>query len=65
MVGAFTGMVFAKEPPIFREHYVLRTSIVLIANLLFIFLAYLWDRKTISHDTDSEWRDFRYEYTTP
>jgi len=65
MVGAFTGMVFAKEPLIFREHYVLRTSIVLIANLLFIFLAYLWDRKTISHDTDSEWRDFRYEYTTP
>jgi len=45
MVGAFTGMVFAEEPPIFREHYALRTSIVLIANLLFIFIAYLWDRK--------------------
>jgi len=45
MVGAFTGMVFAEEPPIFREHYILRTSIVLIANLLFIFIACLWDRK--------------------
>lgn len=45
MVGAFTGMVFAKEPPIFREHYVLRTSIVLIANLLFVLIAFLWDRK--------------------
>lgn len=65
MVGAFSGIVFAEEPPIFREHYALRTSIVLIANLLFIFLAYLSDRKTRSHRTDSGYRDFRYEYITP
>jgi hypothetical protein len=64
MVGAFTGMVFAEEPPIIREHYVLRTSIVLIANLLFIFIAYLWDRKTRLHRTDSGYRDFRHEYKT-
>ncbi len=48
MVGAFTGMVFAEEPPIFREHYVLRTSIVLIANLLFVFVAFLWERNSKS-----------------
>jgi len=45
MIGTFTGMVFAEEPPIFREHDAMRTSIVLITNLLFIFIAYLWDRK--------------------
>jgi hypothetical protein len=44
MIGAFTGMVFAGEPKIFKENYALRTSIVLIANLLFIFIAFLWDR---------------------
>lgn len=48
MVGAFTGMVFAEEPPIFREHYIFRTSIILLINLLFIFIAYLWDRKNSS-----------------
>ncbi|MCX6250185.1 MAG: hypothetical protein NTX61_05475 [Bacteroidetes bacterium] len=64
MVGAFTGMVFAEEPPIFREHYVLRTSIVLIANLLFIFVAYLWDRETKSQRTESGYRDSRYIYKT-
>jgi len=64
MVGAFTGMVFAEEPQIFREHYALRTSIVLIANLLFICLAYLWDRRTNSLRTDSRYRDSRHQYKT-
>ena len=64
MVGAFSGMVFAQEPPIFREHYILRTSIVLIINLLFVFIAYLWDRNTKSDRTGSGWRDSRYEYKT-
>ena len=52
MVGAFTGMVFAQEPPIFREHDVIRTSIVLIVNLLFIFIACLWDRKNNQNFTN-------------
>jgi len=64
MVGAFTGMVFAKEPPIFREHYALRTSIVLIANLLFMFISYLWDRKNKKDRIDSGYRDSRYIYKT-
>lgn len=62
MVGAFTGIVFAAEPPIFREHYFLRTSIVLIVNLIFIFVAYLWDMKIISHRTDSGCHDNRHVY---
>jgi len=64
MVGAFTGMVFAEEPLIFREHFALRTSIVLIANLLFVFIAYLWDRKNKKYGTDSGYRDNRYIYKT-
>ena len=65
MIGAFTGMVFAEEPMIFREHNALRTSIVLIANLLFIFIAYLWDRKNKKYRTHSGYCDSGYEYTTP
>ena len=64
MISAFTGMVFAEEPPIFREHYAERTPIVLTANLLFIFIAYLWDRKTKSQSTDSGYRDSRHVYKT-
>jgi len=64
MVGTFSGMVFAEEPSIFREHYVLRTSIVLIANLLFISIAYLWDRKAKSQRTETGYRDSRYLYKT-
>ena len=45
MTGAFTGMVFAEEPPVFREHYFLRTLMVLIVNILFIFIAFLWEGK--------------------
>ena len=64
MVGAFTGMVFAAEPPFFSEHDALRTSIVLIVNLLFIFLAYLWDLKTISNRIDTGYRDSRHVFKT-
>jgi len=45
MIGAFSGMVFREEPAVFRENYMPRTAIVLITNLLFIFIAFLWDRK--------------------
>ena len=52
MVSSLSGMMFSEEPPIVREHYILRTSIVLISNLLFIFMAYLWDRRNKLHKTD-------------
>jgi hypothetical protein len=59
MTGAFTGMVFATEPPIFSEHYALRTSIVLLVNFLFILIAFLWDLKIISPGNDSGYSNSR------
>lgn len=45
MIASFTGMVFRDEPEIMKHNDYLRTSVVLISNGLFIFLAYLSDRK--------------------
>jgi hypothetical protein len=46
MIASFSGMTFSEEPEIMKHNDYLRTSIVLISNGLFIFLAYLSDRKT-------------------
>jgi hypothetical protein len=45
MIASFTGMVFRDEPEIMKQNDYLRTSVVLISNGLFIFLAYLSERK--------------------
>jgi hypothetical protein len=45
MIAAFSGMVFSEEPEIMKQNDYLRTSVVLISNGIFIFLAYLSDRK--------------------
>jgi hypothetical protein len=45
MIASYTGMVFRDEPEIMKHNDYLRTSVVLISNGLFIFLAYLSDRK--------------------
>jgi len=45
MIAGFTGMTFSEEPEIMKHSDYLRTSIVLISNGIFIFLAYLSDKK--------------------
>ncbi len=45
LIASFSGMVFSDEPEIMKHNDSLRTSVVLISNGLFIFLAYLSDRK--------------------
>jgi hypothetical protein len=43
MIASFTGMTFSEEPEIMKHNDALRTSVVLISNGLFIFLAFLSD----------------------
>lgn len=45
LIASFSGMVFGEEPEIMKHNDYLRTSLVLISNILFIFLAYLSDKK--------------------
>jgi len=45
MIASFSGMVFGEEPEIMKHNDYLRTSLVLFLNILFIFLAYLSDKK--------------------
>ena len=45
MIASFSEMVFGDEPEIMKHNDFLRTSVVLISNGLFIFHAYLSDRK--------------------
>ncbi len=46
MAASFSGMIFREEPEIMKHNDYLRTSVVLISNGIFIFLAYLSERKT-------------------
>jgi len=45
MIASFSGMTFNNEPEIMKNNDSLRTSVVLISYVLFILLAYLYDRK--------------------
>lgn len=45
MIASFSGMIFSDEPEAMKHNDYLRTSVGLISNGLFIFLAYLSDRK--------------------
>lgn len=47
MLISFTGMLFAPEPDIVKTSGTYRTLVVLVVNGLFIFLAYLSDRKKL------------------
>lgn len=44
MLASFSGMVFSEEPEAMKHNDVLRTSVVLVSNGMFILLAYLWER---------------------
>lgn len=44
MLASFTGMVFSEEPEIMKQNDILRTSVVLFSNAMFIFIAFLWER---------------------
>jgi hypothetical protein len=46
MIASFTGMVFGEEPEMMKQNDYLRTSLVLFSNGLFIFLAYLSEKKS-------------------
>jgi len=46
MIASFSGMVFSEEPGLMKQYSALRTSVVLITNGIFIFLAYLADGKS-------------------
>ncbi len=48
MLLSFTGMLFAPEPDIVKSSGAYRTLVVLVLNGLFIILAYLSDRKTLT-----------------
>jgi len=45
VIGGFTSMVFGHEPDFIRDNEILRTFIILMANILFIFLAYLTEKR--------------------
>ena len=45
VVGGFSAMVFAHEPEFLSGNDILRTFLVLMANILFIYLAYLSEKK--------------------
>jgi hypothetical protein len=47
LIASYTGMVFSEEPDIMKHNDALRTSSVLVSNSLFIFLAFLSDRKKV------------------
>lgn len=45
MIGGFTRMIFSEEPLWMRENSTIRASLVLFFYCLYIYLAYLWDKK--------------------
>jgi len=45
VIGSFSGMVFGHEPDFIQDNEILRTFIVLMVNILFIYIAYLSDKK--------------------
>lgn len=45
LIAGFTGMLFGHEPEILKQNAPLRSSVVLIANCIFIILANLSDRR--------------------